>query len=60
MEENLLARQSNSKAPRPQQTLPTIHTRAAGIDVGSTFHGVAVPPALSSAPVRTFQSFPGA
>ena len=33
--------------------------RAAGIDVGSTFHVVAVPPELSAEPVQTFQSFTG-
>jgi transposase len=44
-----------STAPR----MPTIHPRAAGLDVGSTFHVVAVPPELSEEPVRTFRSFTG-
>jgi transposase len=36
-----------------------MHARAAGIDVGSTFHVVAVPPDLTSEPVQAFQSFTG-
>jgi transposase len=49
-------RPKRAKAPK---TLPTVHARAAGLDVGSTFHVVAVPPALSDEPVRTFRSFTG-
>ena len=41
-------------APR---TLPMIHPHAAGLDVGSTFHVVAVPPDRADEPVRTFRSF---
>ena len=37
--------------------LPVIHTRAAGIDIGSRFHVVAVPANLSEDPVQTFQAF---
>lgn len=37
--------------------LPVIHDRAAGIDIGSRFHVVAVPPDLTDVPVRTFQAF---
>lgn len=37
--------------------LPVVHERAAGIDVGSRFHVVAVPPELTPEPVRTFQAF---
>nr|WP_010487447.1 IS110 family transposase [Pseudomonas sp. S9] len=37
--------------------LPVIHNRAAGIDIGSRFHAVAVPANLAEAPVRTFQAF---
>lgn len=37
--------------------LPVIHQRAAGIDIGSRFHVVAVPPDLADEPVRTFQAF---
>lgn len=38
-------------------TLPLLHPRAAGLDVGSTFHVVAVPPECDDEPVRTFRSF---
>ena len=38
-------------------TLPLLHPRAAGLDVGATFHVVAVPPACAAEPVRTFRSF---
>lgn len=37
--------------------LPVIHHRAAGIDIGSRFHVVAVPPGLSEEPVQTFRAF---
>lgn len=37
--------------------LPVVHQFAAGIDIGSRFHVVAVPPNLSDQPVRTFQAF---
>jgi transposase len=40
-------------------TLPIVHRHAAGIDIGSTFHVVAVPPATDAEPVRTFRSFTG-
>lgn len=39
--------------------LPIINARAAGIDIGSRIQVAAVPPELSSEPVRTFQSFTG-
>lgn len=39
--------------------LPIIHMRAAGIDIGSRFHVVAVPPELTDEPVQTFQAFTG-
>lgn len=37
--------------------MPIIHANAAGIDIGSKFHVVAVGNNLSKEPVRTFQSF---
>lgn len=37
--------------------LPVVHRLAAGIDVGSTFHVVAVNAGIDSEPVRKFQSF---
>lgn len=51
-----------SKSKRGRQSsrvLPTVHAQAAGLDVGSTFHVVAVPPELSDESVRTFRSFTG-
>ena len=54
-----MARRSKSNSSRQQPELNIIHPRAAGIDVGSTFHVVAVPPDLTSEPVQTFQSFTG-
>jgi transposase len=48
-----------SKARRSSEQLSTINPAAAGIDVGSQFHVVAVPPHRDCEPVRTFQSFTG-
>jgi transposase len=39
--------------------LPIIHEQAAGIDIGSRFHVVAVSPDVSDEPVQTFQAFTG-
>lgn len=39
--------------------LPIVHRHAAGLDVGSTFHVVAVPEDVDDEPVRTFKSFTG-
>jgi transposase len=44
------------KSSRP---LSTVHASAAGLDVGATFHVVAVPPDRTQEPVRTFRSFTG-
>ncbi len=46
-----------SKSTQSANGLPVIHQRAAGIDIGSRFHVVAVPPHLSDEPVQTFQAF---
>jgi transposase len=46
-----------SKETTSMNGLPVIHHRAAGIDIGSRFHVVAVPPNLSEEPVQTFQAF---
>jgi transposase len=43
----------------PEGGLPIVHRRAAGLDVGATFHVVAVPAALDPEPVRSFKSFTG-
>lgn len=39
------------------KTLPMIYPYAAGLDVGLTFHVVAVPIDGADEPVRTFRSF---
>ena len=40
-----------------QRGLSVIHGRAAGIDIGSCFHVVAVPADLSKESVQTFKAF---
>lgn len=47
-------RKKGTKAATPLQP---INRRAAGVDIGSTFHVVAVPPELDPEPVRSFRSF---
>jgi transposase len=59
MEEDLMARRSKPKGTPRHPGLPTVHPRAAGIDIGATFHVIAVPPALAPEPVRTLRSFTG-
>jgi hypothetical protein len=39
--------------------LPIVHERAAGIDVGSPFHVVAIPADLCDQAVQSFQAFTG-
>lgn len=50
------ARKRGKQSRRP---LSTIHASAAGLDVGATFHVVAVPPDRDKKSVRTFRSFTG-
>ena len=52
----MTGRKRGKQSRRP---LRTIHTNAAGIDIGATFHVVAVPPDRAEEPVRTFRSFTG-
>jgi hypothetical protein len=40
-----------------QPGLPVVHQFAAGIDIGSRFHVVAVPPGMATEAVRTFESY---
>lgn len=42
---------------KKRSSLKTVHRHAAGLDVGSTFHVVAVAPDRDEEPVRTFRSF---
>ncbi len=48
-----------SRRPDKPAGLPVIHDRAAGIDIGSRFHVVGVPPDLCAEAVQTFQAFTG-
>jgi transposase len=44
---------------KKQDAFPVVHRRAAGLDVGSTFHVVAIPEDSDPEPVRRFESFTG-
>jgi transposase len=51
---------SDTKGKRqPRKPLSRVHPNAAGLDVGATFHVVAVPPDRADDHVRTFRSFTG-
>lgn len=45
------------KSSSERRGLPVIHDRAAGIDIGSRFHVVAVPADITEEPVRAFKAF---
>ena len=45
------------KRPSRQAAITLTHPNAAGIDIGSAAHFVAVPPDRDDEPVREFQSF---
>jgi len=53
-------RRSAKQARREQRILEKIHLHAAGIDIGSESHWVAVPDDRDDHPVREFKSFTGA
>ena len=48
---------SKKKGMRTPTSLTPVNRRAAGIDIGATFHVVAVPHELDGEPVRSFRSF---
>ena len=50
-------RSLNLKPGRARQVLTLTHPNAAGIDIGSASHYVAVPPDRDDEPVREFKSF---
>ena len=50
-------RRSGQRARREQRILEKIHLNAAGIDIGSESHWVAVPEDRDGQPVREFKSF---
>ncbi|MCY4513868.1 MAG: IS110 family transposase, partial [Candidatus Tectomicrobia bacterium] len=52
-----MAPRRKTKGQHARGRFSTIHSDAAGIDVGSRFHVVAVAPDRDAEPVRTFQSF---
>ena len=47
------------KGKSQRRPLPSLHADAAGIDIGATFHVVAVPPGRTEESVRSFGSFTG-
>jgi transposase len=51
-----MARKQTTSTKTSAALVP-LHRRAAGIDIGATFHVVAVPPDLDAEPVRSFRSF---
>src|SRR3989442_14170602 len=60
MMEQALAKRNRSihlKAGKSRQALTLTHPNAAGIDIGSASHYVAVPPDRDDEPVREFASF---
>lgn len=50
-------RNLSSKPSKSRQALSLTHPNAAGIDIGSASHFVAVPPDRDDEPVREFRSF---
>lgn len=48
-----------SKSKPKSQSLPVINPDAAGLDIGGSFHVVAVSPQRCGDPVRTFRAFTG-
>jgi transposase len=50
---------STTASDRDLGGFSTVHRDAAGIDVGATFHVVAIPPSRDAEPVRTFRTFSG-
>jgi transposase len=60
MMENVMAQRNRSvplKPSKSRQALSLTHPHAAGIDIGSASHYVAVPPERDDEPVREFKSF---
>ena len=47
------------KPNRQPRSVSVVHPLSAGIDIGSRFHVVAVPPDLDDEPTRSFSSFTG-
>lgn len=45
--------------PKQVQSLPVLNSHAAGIDIGASFHVVAIPPDSANEPIRTLKAFTG-
>ena len=58
MEAKIMKRKARNRK-RLQEHLEQVNLYAAGIDIGSTSHYVAVPPSLDDQPVREFSCFTG-
>ena len=54
-----MKKSSTKKGVQRRRPLTPLNPDAAGLDVGATFHVVAVPPGRAEEPVRTFRSFTG-
>lgn len=54
-----MAKTKAGQRNKSRKPLAPVHRNAAGLDVGSTFHVVAVPPDRDPQPVRSFKSFTG-
>jgi transposase len=59
LEHNMAQHRPPSATARPGATISLTHPNAAGIDIGSASHFVAVPPGRDDQPVREFKSFTG-
>src|SRR5262245_3898891 len=54
-----MAKPKTGRRTKSKRPLVPIYRDAAGLDVGATFHVVAVPPERDPSPVRSFNSFTG-
>jgi hypothetical protein len=52
-----MKKMGTKKGIQRRRTLMSLNPDAAGLDVGATFHVVAVPPGRAEESVRTFRSF---
>ncbi|WP_395844227.1 IS110 family transposase [Cystobacter fuscus] len=52
-----MKKMGTKKGVQRRRTLTSLHPDAAGLDVGATFHVVAVPPGRAERSVRSFRSF---
>src|SRR5690349_18947057 len=50
----MMQKAATSQKKRATTTIPLVHPNTAGIDIGDTFHAVAIPKARDEVQVRTF------